>query len=125
MQLKNSFFSILNKKEDDGKQTYRIELQPEHIIFKAHFPGNPIVPGVCQVHIVGELLEETLGRKVFLSEVKNIKYLAVMSPATQTVYDVTFQKIQEAEDTCKVIVVYSDEEKPYAKLSMTYSYNNI
>lgn len=125
MQLKNSFFNILNHREDDGKQTYRIELQPEHVIFKAHFPGNPIVPGVCQVHIVGELLGEMLGRNVFLSEVKNIKYLVVMSPATQTVYEVTFQKIQESVNSCKVVVIYSDEEKSYAKLSMTYSYHNI
>lgn len=123
MQLKNSFYKVLSQKEEGDKYCCRIELQPEHIIFKAHFPGSPIVPGVCQVHIVGELLEEKLGRHVFLSEVKNIKYLSVMSPSTQTVYDVTFQKIQPAEDSCKVVVVYTADETPYAKLSLTYVYN--
>lgn len=125
MQLKNSFFNVIGRDEVDGKYSCTIELNPDHFIFMAHFPGNPIVPGVCQVQMVSELLAEKLGREVYLREVKNIKYLAVMTPSEQIVYDVAFQKIAAGEDECKVVLTYADKEKPYAKFSLTYGYNKI
>lgn len=125
MQLLNSFFEVSGEEELDGNYMCKIEIKPDHFIFKAHFPGNPIVPGVCQVQIVKELLERKMGRPIYLIEVKNIKYLSVMRPDEQTDYQVVFQKIMECGDSCKTTVVYSTEEKPYAKLSLTFSYTKI
>ena len=43
-------------------QQLRLQLHPEHEIYQAHFPGNPITPGVCQVQIVAELAGRQLQR---------------------------------------------------------------
>ena len=50
MKLLNDFCTIA------GGDTDKIwlRLNPDHPIYHAHFPGNPITPGVCIVQIVGE-----------------------------------------------------------------------
>ena len=43
----------------------QIKLNPKHEIFKGHFPGKPIMPGVCMIQIIKELTERSLGRIYF------------------------------------------------------------
>ncbi|MCX6285740.1 MAG: 3-hydroxyacyl-ACP dehydratase [Bacteroidetes bacterium] len=63
------------------KYTVSVNLDSSHDIFKGHFPGNPILPGVCQVEMVRELVEDILGRKFMLSQAGQIKYFSVINPA--------------------------------------------
>ena len=78
--LQNSFYKIVNM--DSGQQdcTATICLNREHEIYKAHFPGQPVTPGVCQIQIVTEILALQLNENVYLSDIKNVKYMAVISP---------------------------------------------
>ncbi len=55
-------------------------LNPADPIFGGHFPGNPVVPGVCQVQMIREVVEMALGRPVRLVESDNIKFLAIINP---------------------------------------------
>ncbi len=57
-----------------------IQLNKEHAIFKGHFPGNPVMPGVCMIQIIKELTEKTTGKKLFLSVSSNIKFMAIINP---------------------------------------------
>lgn len=80
MILKNSLYKVLHKEMDAAGITYSVELDSEHFIFKAHFPGQPIMPGVCIVQMVKELLEDCLGKSFRISRIKNVKFLSVISP---------------------------------------------
>ncbi len=57
-----------------------LSLDGNHGIFKGHFPGNPVLPGVCQVEIVRELAGEILERKLLLSQAGQVKYLSLINP---------------------------------------------
>ncbi|MCJ7465183.1 MAG: 3-hydroxyacyl-ACP dehydratase [Maribacter sp.] len=57
-----------------------IELHKEHPIFKGHFPGNPVMPGVCMIQIIKELTEKALDKNLFLSAFSNIKFMAIINP---------------------------------------------
>jgi 3-hydroxyacyl-[acyl-carrier-protein] dehydratase len=59
-----------------------IALNPEHPVFEGHFPGNPILPGVCTIQIVKEILEESFNEKFMLQKAANIKYLGFVSPVS-------------------------------------------
>ncbi|MCX6330659.1 MAG: hypothetical protein NTZ85_14245 [Bacteroidia bacterium] len=53
----NELYTIKNiQKESVNKLTIQVELKRDHDIFKGHFPGNPILPGVCTIQILKELL---------------------------------------------------------------------
>lgn len=54
--LQDSFFDIVS---ESGTQ-FVLRFHPEHPIYAAHFPGQPLTPGVCFVQIAFELLEHFL-----------------------------------------------------------------
>lgn len=58
----------------------QVHLNKDHAIFKGHFPGNPVMPGVCMIQIIKELTEEATGKNLFLSVASNIKFMAIINP---------------------------------------------
>lgn len=51
--LLENFYKIIHIKErEDGKQEIEIELNPGHVLYQGHFPGQPVVPGVCTLQII-------------------------------------------------------------------------
>lgn len=82
--LLNKLYKIVSfgLSEAGDKISAQIFLNKEDPVFEGHFPGNPILPGVCTVQIVRELLEHALGKKLMLIRAGNIKYLGFISPVT-------------------------------------------
>lgn len=121
MMLLNSFFYVTEQKvEGRDCPAFAVKVDPAHEIYGAHFPGKPITPGVCQIQMVAELLSLYMNAKVELAEIKNVKYMAVISPEETDIFSVTFSKISREDDRCKVGVVFSDGNKVYSKMSLVY-----
>jgi 3-hydroxyacyl-[acyl-carrier-protein] dehydratase len=57
-----------------------VSLNASHPVFKGHFPGNPVVPGVCQVQMIKEVVEKGHEVKGLLKTGDNIKFLAMIVP---------------------------------------------
>ena len=62
-----------------------VRLLPESPVYRGHFPGYPITPGVCLVEIALELIAEMAGQaghdgKVRLVGAKNIKFTSPIIP---------------------------------------------
>lgn len=77
--LINDFFKITNIDIAD-KHIISIELNPKHRIFQGHFPGNPIVPGVCLTQMVKEAAEYITNKKLTMVTGDNLKFTAVLNP---------------------------------------------
>ncbi|AMR34263.1 hypothetical protein A0256_23825 [Mucilaginibacter sp. PAMC 26640] len=60
--------------------TATIELNPAHPIFNGHFPGQPVLPGVCMLQIIKELLEVSLGKPTRMRKASELKFLSLISP---------------------------------------------
>ncbi|MCX6284796.1 MAG: 3-hydroxyacyl-ACP dehydratase [Bacteroidetes bacterium] len=65
-----------------GVQKYIVSLSLDgsHDIFKGHFPGNPVLPGVCQVEMVREVSGEITDKQLMLMQASQVKYLALINP---------------------------------------------
>ena len=70
----------------------------------------------------GVLMQEKIGRPLFLKTSKNIKYLSLLIPAEGKEVKYVFSRIVESETECKVQVVIADEDNVYTKMSLTYCY---
>lgn len=68
--------------QTEGGLTARIRIDPGHGIFKGHFPGKPVLPGVCMIQIIKELTERAMGRELQLSVASNVKFMAIINPET-------------------------------------------
>lgn len=126
MLLRNNLYTVTQKELDDLKGHFVLALNPSCFIYQAHFPGEPITPGVCIVQmgkeLLEELLEENLQKKVRLeiNKVKNVKFLSVISPNETTVITYQMKKVEMSADgsemTAQMVIVSGNETK--AKISL-------
>jgi len=66
----------------------RITINKSHKIFEGHFPGIPVVPGVCMMQIVLEMMEVSTGKQVSLVAADTMKFLSVINPEQNKEIDV-------------------------------------
>ncbi len=80
MILLNDFFKILSVEKVESKLTIAVELNPAHEIFKGHFPGQPVVPGVCMVQMLKDTLSHIYKRQFTMKSASQLKFLAILNP---------------------------------------------
>ncbi len=49
--------------------------------FKGHFPGNPLLPGVCQCGLCADALGRMLGRPMEIASISRSKFIAPIRPS--------------------------------------------
>lgn len=120
MTLKNNLYRIAEENKND--KSYRLELIPDCMIYRVHFPEQPITPGVCIIQIASELLSQLYSLAFELSSVSNAKYLAVINPQDTHELSYTFKKVvfDDENTSVKVSVVVSNGETVFTKLSLVY-----
>lgn len=118
MKLLDNLYKITSVVKADSFCDYVIALNAEHFIYKAHFPGEPITPGVCIMQIAMELLEEYAGRELQLSSARNIKFLKVIIPVQTPVLTCRIQKAVFEEGLLKAQMSIEAQGETFAKLSL-------
>ena len=120
MILKNSLYKISSSYIEE--KSFNLELVPDCLIYQAHFPEQPITPGVCIIQIASELLNELLQSNCELITISNAKFLAVINPLETKNVTYTFKKLVIDEDTMtvKASVVVSNADTVFTKLSLVY-----
>lgn len=78
--LIDGLYILISKQSTEKGFLAKIQLDRNHSLFKGHFPGNPVMPGVCMLQIIKELTESELKRKLFLKSASNIKFMALINP---------------------------------------------
>ena len=123
MKLLNSLYKIVSKNVADSSLRYDIQLDASHFIYQAHFPGEPITPGVCIIQIAKELLEEHLNQKFNIKMIKNVKFLNVISPVERPQITYVFEKmtVDDTTKTCQAQVQVLSDETSMVKLSFICS----
>lgn len=121
MILKNELYIVKRKEVTDKGACFDIKLNPSHFIYKAHFPGEPITPGVCIVQIAKELLEDVLNKPLQIVKVKNVKFLSVLTPeqSTEVTYSIGKITVDEAAGSIKAQAVVTSADEAKAKISLT------
>lgn len=100
--LRDDFYTVKEKKQISEKEiSVVIELNQTHAIYSGHFPDQPIVPGVCQIQIVKEILEDLMGKKLKMITGDNIKFMGMIIPNLSPIVniDVNYQ-INDSEIIC-------------------------
>lgn len=126
MKLKNNLYKIISKEEVNSIFNYTVELNPSCVIYQAHFPGEPITPGVCIVQIGKEVIEDLLleqssaSPRLEIIKAKNIKFLSVISPNETPILTYQVRKLGFSDDnmTIETQIVVNSDDKSMAKISL-------
>ncbi|WP_292010153.1 3-hydroxyacyl-ACP dehydratase [Chryseobacterium sp.] len=118
--LITDFYTLQSYEKAGNSFIAHISLNREHDIFKGHFPGNPVTPGVCMMQIVKELAEEFSGFPLFLQSASNVKFMAIINPFETP--DLKLQlDIEDTGNNVKVKNTTSFGETIALKMSASYN----
>jgi 3-hydroxyacyl-[acyl-carrier-protein] dehydratase len=98
--LLGEYFTIQNSKEEENKAIFSISLNPNHKIYKGHFPQMPVSPGVCNIQVIKECLQQQVGKKLLLKSILQVKFLSLIVPSMN-------------ENLCVSMLITETEEKSY------------
>lgn len=123
--LKDSFYTILslipteNKNATTGFDTQvytaRIKLNELHPVYQGHFPGNPVVPGVCQIQMIMEIFSEVIHKEVSLVNSDNIKFLNIIVPEKYPVLEIKINIKKRREEGWDVAGTISKDDLLFLK----------
>tara|TARA_R110001592_G_scaffold79111_3_gene237011 strand:- start:2579 stop:2947 length:369 start_codon:yes stop_codon:yes gene_type:complete len=120
--LINQFFYIINIEQTEDNIRLTIQLNASHQIFEGHFPNNPIAPGVVQIQIVKELLENVLNEKFMLKEMGRCKFLAILNPHNNPEIKVNIYYSLLEDNTLKITAegLSIDDSQTFFKFTAKY-----
>ena len=119
MELSGSFFTVVST---DRQQTYDLKLNTDHFIFRCHFPEQPIVPGVCLVQIISELLSAKAGRSLYVKEMRRVKFIGPVYPdrtSELSCHITSYNDDGETVTASAVLTPRGEDRNVLCKLSLT------
>jgi 3-hydroxyacyl-[acyl-carrier-protein] dehydratase len=78
--LQGDLFTITTLNTENNTVNAVLQIDAGHRIFEGHFPGQPVVPGVCMMQMVKEVMEQVLGRHTRLVKADHLKFLSMVNP---------------------------------------------
>ena len=83
------------QRHDDGSYSAAITFDPAFTGFDGHFPGNPVVPAVCQLSAVEVLAHLALGREELkLATISLMKFRAPLVPNDTATFTFTLTQLE-------------------------------
>jgi len=117
MTLLNEMFTVVG----GGTGTMQLRLNADHAIYRAHFPGNPITPGVCIVQVIAELVGQQVGRRLGLSKIVNLKFVSTISPIEHPLIDVNLSTVDSNGAEYKVKGTITADGELKTKFSLIFA----
>ena len=87
----------------------------DSMVYKGHFPGHAVTPGVLMLQAVAELLSQVSGHRLDIKKVNNVKYLSMME--TDDIDGATLAATLTPDGTATA--AYTKDDKTYAKIKLT------
>lgn len=118
-------FYKLQSIDNTGEQKYTalITLNAAHAVFKGHFPGNPVTPGVCMMQIIKELTQTVVNAPLTMKSASNIKFMALINPEATPDLKLELEISDTGDGMVKVKNTTCFNDTVALKLSCNYSRN--
>jgi 3-hydroxyacyl-[acyl-carrier-protein] dehydratase len=117
--LLNYLYNIQEKTQTENGLIVTILLNPEHFVYQAHFPDNPITPGVYILQIGKEILAEHFNLNLSMPVIKNVKFLQILSPVLnkKATYNINWKIL---EDCFNVSIIVEYQSTVFVKINAIF-----
>jgi 3-hydroxyacyl-[acyl-carrier-protein] dehydratase len=112
--LLNDLFLIEGVRADGF---FDLLVRGDHPIFNGHFPGQPVLPGACQVQLVHEMLTYVTGKEWRLRKADQIKFLTMIDPRQHNRLELSLSYKEEVAGELRVIASLSAGGKAVLKFN--------
>ena len=102
MLLKDFYQVVDVLQKEPQKYLALIRVNASHEVFTGHFPGNPVMPGVCMMQIIKELTERISGSGLMMVSISNVKFMALINPEVNSELKLELELSETPEGLVKV-----------------------
>ena len=112
------YYTILGQEHpEEHTYLFRFILRPEAEVYRGHFPGDPITPGVCTLQMIKECLQSVLERdEMRLVRIKQCRFSRLLRPS-EKVLQLEIRLRDEAWFTAQI----TDEDQVCMKIKAQYN----
>ncbi len=123
MILVDHLYTIVSSSEESQTAAqFHVRLIPESVIFQAHFPGEPIMPGACIVQMVQELFISWSHQDVEIAKIVNLKFLSVIKPDEVLDLDVSLKIKKQEGNQVHINADIVKGEVTYTRMSLLLTF---
>lgn len=115
-ELLTNFYTEVSSTFSEDATSFNsvIRLNPEHEVYKGHFPQIAIAPGVVLIQTIKEILMNKYQKELRLTEGDNVKFLALINPNETADFQIDFT-VKKSEDILEVSAGYVNNGKSFTK----------
>lgn len=81
MRLEDNYYKLTDVQAEGTKGTFSISLLAGCDVYRGHFPGNPVCPGVCNIQTIRELASRLAGKELRIAGIRRCRFMSIMTPA--------------------------------------------
>jgi 3-hydroxymyristoyl/3-hydroxydecanoyl-(acyl carrier protein) dehydratase len=119
--LRKEIKSNMSGLRDDGREiTAHFRFPREFTGFKGHFPGKPILPGVCKLQAILCMLEESTRKTPQLKEIVSAKFFTPVTCDEEIVF--TVRRVSECGEDARVLALIAARSKKIAEIQIEVNY---
>ena len=115
--VRDSLYNIISLEHKPGLIIASIELNENHEIFQAHFPGQPLLPGACMLQILKEILQKEMHISLHLKNAAVMKFLEMITPQENNPLQLHINYQQDAEKYFHINAFIKSDEKTCFKFN--------
>lgn len=119
--LQGNFYNVLKTDRANGSIHALVELNPDHHIFEGHFPQIPVVPGVCMMQMVQEMVEGAVGKNLRLAKADHLKFLSIINPTETKLLNIDLSVTEDEADDIRVAATFFYNETTFFKFKGSFS----
>jgi len=121
MRLENNYYKINGAHVEGQTAVFHIAILPGCDVYRGHFPGQPVCPGVLNVQMIKECTQQLVCQPLHISAIHRCRMLAVATPQTTPEVDVRVSILPISSDGqaqptgYNVNATISDKTKTYVE----------
>jgi len=110
------YFHMDRYTEEEGIHIFEVTLDPACDVYRGHFPGKPISPGVCNIGMIRRCTEKVTGNHLRFTSIKQCRLTGLVTPSATPHLTVEIQISRTDADKTSLRAVIKDSEKSYMDL---------
>lgn len=113
--LNNSLYTVHQLQVEAGIIVAGLTLNPAHPIFAGHFPARPVLPGVCLMQMIKEILASHLKQELVLTKADYVKFIQPVIPTDNQQLDLQIKYTVQTDGAFKASATLTLRAAPYFK----------
>lgn len=110
--LVSNYYKIDRRECTDNVHRFFISLCPDCEVYKGHFPGTPVSPGVCNIQMVKECAEGVVGKQLLMNNLQLCRLTTLVTPIEHPQVEVVLS-IEQTDDVYKLKASIGKGEDKY------------